>query len=375
MPGGVCYCLFFFGFLERQKKKEKGGILILRVTQRIFFCIMDADNTLTLDEEDNRDVASRIKTRRRRRASVDSGMQQAAESSPRWRERKKTQPRSNAVHREIWPQKTRETARTWMRRAVTMKYLHLTASQYYDRMSKRLTLPVVFLTAGIGTGLVGIAAADSSSVASTVFTWLLAAVSFCAAGMSAMNMELDPSGLSERHLHKSVFWSNTADDLALELSLIDSDDASRSAAAAAASASWFLPHVQKNMSMAENLPPVLPEWVFKLDPSDVMRGELANELDALDRLFSQGLASSGNGDDVVVDIVVDSDEEPPESRARRNTMEQPPPPLQSAHIATSTLSVASLKEQFDQFREQVRLQRQEYGITMMFGQRGAAPPR
>lgn len=175
-----------------------------------------------------------------------------------------------------WSEATRATAMAWARRAVTMKYLHFIVSQWYDKISRYLSAPVAFLLAGVGTGMVGVAADDSNTTVSYVFMWVLAGLTFLAAGLSAVNWELDPSKLSERHLQKSVYWSSVADDIMLELSLSATEQHD---------AKWFFPYVQRNISLTENLPPVLPTWVFRMAPSDVLHGAMSRDLMELDRRF------------------------------------------------------------------------------------------
>ncbi len=171
---------------------------------------------------------------------------------------------------------TRNTALDWARRATTMKYLHFIVSQYYQKVCQYISAPSAVVMGGVGTGLIGVAAADSDELVAKIFLWILAVLSFLAGGLAAINWELDPSKLSERHLHKSVCWGDVADDLVLELSLNPEEQHDEK---------WFLSYIQKKMSLTENLPPVIPKWAFDLQPTHVMKGEMAKDLLMLDRRF------------------------------------------------------------------------------------------
>lgn len=186
-----------------------------------------------------------------------------------------------------WNAKTQVTALDWARRATTMKYLHFIVSQYYQKMSQCLSAPSALVMGGVGTGLIGVAASEGDSLVAEIFLWILAALSFLAGGLAAVNWELDPSKLSEKHLHKSVYWGDVADDLVVELSL-EPDDQHEEL--------WFLTNIQKKMSLTENLPPVIPKWAFDLQPTHVMKGELAKEILKLDRRFGTvlGIVDAGN---------------------------------------------------------------------------------
>ncbi len=175
-----------------------------------------------------------------------------------------------------WNVRTRATALCWARRATTMKYLHFITSQYYQRVSQFLTGPSAFLMAGVGTGVVGIAAAEQGTLVSQIFLWILAGLSFLAAGIAGINWELDPSQLSEKHLYKSVCWGDVVDDLIVELSFADEDQQDEKR---------FLPQIQKKMSLTENQPPILPTWVFDLQVTNVMKGEMAKDLLDLEKRF------------------------------------------------------------------------------------------
>jgi hypothetical protein len=209
------------------------------------------------------------------------------------------------VNAMVWHTKTRNTALDWTRRATTMKYLHFIVSQHYLKMSQYLSAPSALVMGGVGTGLIGVAASEGDSLVAEIFLWILAALSFLAGGLAAINWELDPSKLSEKHLHKSVYWGDIADDLVVELSLEAEDQHEEL---------WFLTNIQKKMSLTENLPPVIPKWAFDLQPTHVMKGELAKELLKLDRRFGtvMGIVDAcnihalGDGPDVDDEIADDA---------------------------------------------------------------------
>lgn len=262
--------------------------------------------------------------------------------------------------RRGWSVATRATAMSWARRAVTMKYLHLIVSQWYDKISRYLSAPVAFLLAGVGTGMVGVAAGDSNTTVSYVFMWILAGVTFIAAGLSAANWELDPSKLSERHLQKSVYWSSVADDIMLELSLSATEQHD---------AKWFFPYVQRNMSLTENLPPVLPTWVFRMAPSDVLHGALSRDLMDLDRRFGTicGVlaASSASGSSDVHAVHISE----PESQTDElmNVFSEEIEELQQLR---NNLSSEELMMIHRRVKDQVKLELNERNLETMFGAGG-----
>lgn len=182
---------------------------------------------------------------------------------------------------------TRSIATMWAKRAVRKKYLHMMASQWYDKLSKYLSTPVAFFVAGIGTGLVGLAAGDPASTAGQVVMWTLAALSFLTAGISAVNWDLDPSKLSERHLQKSAYWMSIADDLVLDISRNENVVMHTS----------FLEHVQRHMTLADNMSPVLPAWVFLVKDEDVVYGTMAKEMLDIDAHFSALASETAPGDE------------------------------------------------------------------------------
>lgn len=198
----------------------------------------------------------------------------------------------------VWNRKTRNTALAWARRATTMKYLHFIVSQHYQKISQYLTAPSALIMGGVGTGLIGVAAAETGSVVSQVFLWILATLSFIATGFAAVNWELDPSKLSEKHLHKSVCWGGVADDLVLELSLNPTEQHDEK---------WFFSYIQKQMLLTENLPPVIPNWAFELQPSHVMKGEMGKDLLELDRRFGTALGIVDAGAPLVSNSSTKSD--------------------------------------------------------------------
>lgn len=195
--------------------------------------------------------------------------------------------RKNKRSRRRWSKKSTETTKCWARKAVTLKFYHVRAAQYYDKVSKWLAAPIAFLTAAIGTGIVAIAANDSQSIANTVVLWILAGLSYAVVGLSAANSEIDPAKLSERHLHKAICWNSIYDDLVVELSLPKHKKHD---------AIHFLSTVRTNMAYAEQFPPVLPEWIYKTDENDVMYKPMHRELEVFNRRFGMPSDSANEQD-------------------------------------------------------------------------------
>ena len=159
--------------------------------------------------------------------------------------------------------------------ALKLKWLHLQACVYYQKVDRFLGLPTIFLTSTVGTVLVGTSFTSDSTV-TTISTYICAFLSFVSVGLMGILRYLDPGTLSQQHLKKSLDFDDIYNDIQVELAL---DEAQRQ------NGVEFMQAVQRRISTTQNMMPILPEKFWSQRSSEIAYGQYEKELEEIERIF------------------------------------------------------------------------------------------
>ena len=178
-----------------------------------------------------------------------------------------------------WSPRTEKLAKKWAETSVVMKWKHYEVAQWYTKINFWLGIPVMFMTAALGTSLFGGALSDNEEV-SRIIMYVGAALSFVVTGLHGVLVFLDPGTISQKHLNGSANFDAILHDLQFELAM---DKVLRQDAV------FFFDSIKRKMSVATKQSPVIPARFWTKRTADIMNGHCSRQLTEVQTLMKECL--------------------------------------------------------------------------------------